>query len=73
MNNQTKRIYTLVQDNYVLVVDTSLNSFYKKITHEDIGIKLSISTIRNRFKRAKWFSELVGRRVFHFQKIENKK
>ncbi len=73
MNNQTKRIFTLVQDNYVLVVGTSLNSFYDKALEEDVPIKISLSTLRKKLNESKRYHFTDGVRIFWVQKIENKK
>jgi hypothetical protein len=71
MNNQIKRLYLLIYDNTVLIGSTNLSDFLKNIKDEDIGFKLSISTLRTRFLENNRFSHAQGNRIYWLQKIDN--
>jgi len=61
----------LIFDNNVVVVETSLKNFYEKVIGEDIGLSISLSTLRNRFLATSHFSFPTETRTYYFQKIEN--
>ena len=72
MNNKIQRFYILIFDNNVIIVETNLKHFYRKVIEEDIGFKMSLSTMRSRFLDKSHFPfQAIGGRLYYFQKIEN--
>lgn len=56
MNKRFKKVYILIYNNKVLVIDTNLSSFYKRVDELDIGYRYSESYLRNSFKENKRFN-----------------
>lgn len=72
MNNKIQHFYLLIFENDCILIETNLKNFYEKVVEKDIGLKTSLSTIRNRFLENHSFSLLTQKnRIYHFQKIEN--
>jgi len=74
MNNNIRRLFLLLYNNRVIVSATNLSDFMRAIESEDIGFKLSLSTLRTRFIDAEYFPILgLNGRKYFMQKIENDK
>jgi hypothetical protein len=72
MNNKIQCFFLLIFENNCIVIETNLKNFYEKIIERDVGLKMSLSTLRKRFLENTSFSILIQHnRIYHFQKIEN--
>lgn len=74
MNNKIKYFFLLLNDNQTLIIETNLKCFYEKVIEQDIGLTISLSTLRNRFIENNHFGfpNLSGN-IYYFQKVINKK
>jgi hypothetical protein len=72
MNNKIKYFFLLISDNQAIIIDTNLKCFYEKVMEQDIGMTISLSTLRNRFieNNSFGFPSLSGR-TYYFQKVIN--
>ncbi|WP_228853261.1 hypothetical protein [Aegicerativicinus sediminis] len=73
MNKDISFIYTLVLNDEVLIVETSLKWFHSKLLQRDIGFKMSRSTLSNRFKENERFnfSTPTSSNMYWLQKTPN--
>ena len=53
MNNQIRRFYTVSVDNEIIMIDTNLNSFWRRLTGQD-GDKCEVGDFRY-YRAATWF------------------
>ena len=73
MNNHIDRLYFLMFNNNIIVVESNLSAFVRLVKEQDIGVKFGLSTFRTRFLEIERFNHTdVNGRVYWFQKIEFK-
>lgn len=72
MNNKIKYFFLLISDNEAIVIETNLKKFYEEVVEKDIGLKMSLSTLRSRFIENTYFGfpSLSGN-IYYFQKTTN--